>query len=353
MALVISFAPGFLMPQVDSRFMGLETDERVGEGMLLGIDIGGTKIAYALADDSGEILLRSQRPTGATGRAADDLARMLSDIRELCSRSPAQEAGPDAVGVSIPGPLDAGRRRVIRPPNLLNWEDVPVADYLEAELNCPVTIENDANAAALAEWQSGAGQGLQDLVFLTMSTGVGAGLILDGALYRGRAGNAGEVGHAPVEWPGDACECGLRGCLEAYVGGRAWTKRLRAEAPEGNSCLILAGERERLEPTHLLRAAREGDAWALGEMQRFNFYLARAIVHLVFTLSPQAVILGTIPVAAGETLCFEPIREMVRENCWPHQVPSLEILPAALGGELPFRAGLGVALAAREASAGG
>ena len=314
--------------------------------MLLGIDIGGSKIAYALADGQGEILARKRRPSEPTGDARTDLTRMADDVRTLLAGAGAEPGGRVRIGVSVPGPLDADRRRVVRPPNLPGWDSVPVAAWLEDELGCAVALENDANAAALAEYRFGAGQGVRDMIYLTMSTGVGGGLILGGRLHRGRDGNAGEWGHTPVEWPGEACACGLHGCLEAYVGGAALAGRLRTQAPETSACLALAGSRDALTPVHWIEAARDGDEWALNEMDRFNRYLAQAIVHIAFSLAPEAVVLGTIAVAAGETLCFEPLRALVAEQIWPHQAPSLRILPGQLGDDLAYRAGLCVALEA-------
>jgi glucokinase len=177
-----------------------------------------------------------------------------------------------------------------------------------------------------------------------MSTGVGGGLVLDGRIYRGVLASAGEVGHVPVEWDGEPCACGRRGCLEAYVGGASWTRRLRALAPEGSRVVALAGSRDAVTPRHLVAAAREGDAFALAEMTRWNDYVARGIVMVVMMLAPEAVVLGTIATAAGEELAFAPIRARVAERIWPHLRPGLRILPAALGEDLPYLAGISVAV---------
>jgi glucokinase len=313
--------------------------------MRLGIDIGGTKVAFALGRADGEILARSRRPTDPSGNPQADLRRMGADARRLVEQAGVALDQIAAVGVSVPGPLDADRGTVLHPPNLVGWGEVPVRDILMSELGLPVVIENDANAAALAEWRYGAGRAagtrpIEHLVYLTMSTGVGAGLVLDGRIYRGRRSLAGELGHAPVEWDGLPCACGLKGCLEAYVGGAAWAKRLRANAPSGSDVVSLAGDRESVTPEHVVRAARAGDAYALAEMERFNHYLSHAIVQLVFTLAPDAVVLGTIPVAAGEELCFAPLRQKVDALLWPQLRGDCAILPAALGDDLPYRAAL-------------
>ncbi len=307
---------------------------------VLGIDIGGTKVALAIGGEDGRIEARFRRPLEPTGDAARDLARLAEDAQRLLSGLGADASAVDAIGVSAPGPLDPERGLVLGPPNLPGWERAAVVESLAAALGRPVFLENDANAAALAEWRFGAGRGLSHLVYLTMSTGVGAGIIAGGRLHRGMAASAGEVGHAPVEFPGEACACGLSGCLEAYVGGASLTRRLRATAPTGSRVLALAGAREALAPEHLLAAAREGDAWAAAEVDRFNEYLARAIVNLVFTLAPEAIVLGTIARAAGEELCFAPLRARVRARTWPILSDRLRIVGAALGERTADYAGI-------------
>jgi len=314
--------------------------------LLLGIDIGGTKVAYTLAREDGEIVARSRASTPQTGNPKSDVEIMADAARALASESAGESL--TGVGLCVPGPLDLTRGTVVHPPNLVGWEEVPLAAWLEDELRCSVRMENDANAGALAEWRYGAGQGARDLVYLTMSTGVGAGLIVDGRLHRGRRGTAGEVGHVAVDWPGESCACGLRGCLEAYVGGRAWTEHLRGEAEADGRVLALAGGRDRIGPEHVLTAAREQDAWALAQIERFNLYLGRALAQLAFTLAPEIVVLGTIVAAAGDTLCLDPLRQYVADHVWPHQAPDLRIEAAQLGEDLPHRSAVAVALALGE-----
>ncbi len=309
-------------------------------GFQLGIDLGGSKLAIAIADPDGRLIAHKTRPSRFSGDPEADVSAIAADAADLVSEAGLAASDFDAAGLSVPGPIDHERGAILDPPNLPGWQDVPLRARMSELLGLPVRLENDANAAALAEWRYGAGRGSNNLVFLTMSTGVGAGLILDGRLYRGTGRGAGEVGHARVCWDDDAelCGCGKRGCLEAYVGGAPWTRRLRER---GSSP-------EEATPEHIVAAARRGDAFALEEMDRFNHYLARGIVNLGFTLAPQAVILGTIAVAAGETLCLAPVRELVARELWAVLAEDLVILPASLGDELPNRAGLGVALEALE-----
>jgi glucokinase len=314
--------------------------------LLVGIDIGGTKIATSVGDGAGRVIARTRRPSERSGDPRLDVAAIAAEARRLVEASGHRLTDVAAIGVSAPGPLDPSGTRLVAPPNLAGWDDVPLAAWLGEALGAPVFLENDANAAAVAEWRFGAGRGFEDVVYLTMSTGVGAGLILGGRLHRGAGRGAGEVGHMRVSWESDAepCGCGRRGCLEAYVGGAAWTRRLRQVAPEASDVASRAGGVSRITPEHVVVSARAGDAFACSEMERFNRYLARGIVNVGFVLAPQLVVLGTIAVAAGEALCLSPLRRLVSRDLWRVLDESLELRLAELGEELPDRAGLVVAL---------
>jgi len=282
-------------------------------------------------------------PTPQSGDAGRDLEALAGRARTLVEAHGASLDEVAAVGVSVPGGVDFDAGIVLDPPNLPAWARAPVRDHLTRALGRPVAIENDANAAAVAEWRYGAGQGAASLVLLTMSTGVGGGLILGGRLHRGVCSAAGEVGHIPVEWDGAPCACGQRGCLEAYVGGAAWTRRLASETPPTSRVAELAGGIARARPEHVVAAAHEGDAFALAELERWNGYLVRGLVTLVVTLAPEVFVLGTIAVAAGERLCFEPVRRELARRTWRYLEGRVRVVPAGLGAELPYHAGLAVA----------
>ena len=325
--------------------------------MLLGIDVGGTKIALALGEESGAIRARDRWPTpGAEAGAENAAQRALAEVAQR-ARALAEEAGVPwrevaAVGVSLPGPLDREAGVLLDPPNLQgDWRGAPVQAWLSESLQKPVALENDANAAALAEWRFGAGRGCGDLVYLTMSTGVGGGLVLGGKLHRGVLESAGEIGHAPVEWQGEACACGQRGCLEAYVGGAAWTRRLAQRTPPESLAAQLAsapGAPPKVRPEHIVAAAKQGDDFALSEMARYNDYLARGIAVLAYALAPEMVILGTIPSAAGAALCLNPVRELVRARIWPFLAEKMRIELSGCGKDLPELAGIAAALQAAD-----
>jgi len=315
------------------------------ETTLLGIDVGGTKVAICLARADGTILARLRRPTEPSGDPVADVARMAADARGLAAEAGVALGSLAAVGVSLPGPLDPEGMRVVNPPNLPGWGDVAVQPLLVDALDgLPVHMENDANAGALAEWHFGAGRDFRHLIYLTMSTGVGGGIILDGRAWRGKNWSAGEIGHVPLVWEGEPCACGLRGCAEAYIGGASWARRLARLAPPDGRVAELAGGRENATPKELVQAAQEGDAFALAEIERFNTYLAQLLSQLAFTLDPEVIVLGTIAVAAGEKLVLAPVRELVRTHVWPRIGDGLEIRAAALGEDQPFYAGVCAAL---------
>ncbi len=313
-------------------------------GFQLGIDLGGSKLAIAIARADGALIATEKRPSPKSGDPEADVAAIAAAAAELIARSGLAASDFDAAGFAAPGPIDVERGAVLAPPNLPGWRDVPLRDPLGEALGLPVHVENDANAAALAEWRHGAGRGSDDVAYLTMSTGVGAGLILGGRLHRGHRGRASEFGHACVEWEGDRCSCGRRGCIEAYLGGASWARRLREIAPAESRVCALAGDRARVQPALVVAAAREGDAFARDELARFNHYLARAIAWLGYALAPEVVVLGTIPTAAGEELCLAPVRAAVAEQLWPALADGLRILPSALGENLPYYAGICAAL---------
>jgi glucokinase len=205
-------------------------------------------------------------------------------------------------------------------------------------------LENDANAAALAEWRFGAGRGFSDVVYLTMSTGIGGGLILGGRLHRGAGGAAGEVGHIPLLPDGPRCACGMRGCFEALAGGAAWQKRLRETTPADSRVAALAGGVAHVTPKEVVAAAREGDSFAQAEFGRWLDVVAQGLAVVAFLLAPQRIILGTIAVAAGEALCFAPLRQRLQERLWPVYHSGFDVVPAALGADTGELAGICAAL---------
>jgi glucokinase len=310
--------------------------------VVLGIDIGGSKTVVALGSASGELQAERRFESWSRGSWAEDVATLTSQARALLHSQGIER--PDAIGICAPGPLDPLRGVVIDAPNLPGWIDVPLASELEAALGTPVRLENDANAAALAEWRLGAGRGARNMVFATMSTGIGAGLILDGRLYRGSRFLAGEIGHAPIRRSG-RIHAGLVGTLEAYAGGAAIAQRIREELGGGRSSRIAefaGGELDRISARHWIEAIRAGDAYAQELAREFVEDVAQALAALVMTLDPDAIVLGTI-VERNPDLFLAPIAERVRERVFAVQ-RDVRIVAGELGARRPAYAALCVAL---------
>ena len=283
-----------------------------------------------LGSADGEVFARaSARTPQESWQAA--YALLLQLTREVCQTYGTALTEIAAVGVSCGGPLDSRTGTVYAPPNLLQWDAVPLKSLLEADLSLPVTLENDANATALAEHRWGAGQGCADMAFLTMGTGIGAGLILDGTLYRGRRDLAGEIGHATV-WPdGPRCLCGKRGCLESLTSGTSIGRMGRERFGEDN-----------LTAHDVCARARLGDPIALSVLADAALYMGIGLANLLQTLNLERIVLGTLAVHAADLL-LEPIRAATQAYCWPRVWDGVSIVPAALGDAAQDKAALAVA----------
>jgi glucokinase len=291
--------------------------------ILLGFDIGGTKAVAVLAREGGDVLAETRLEGWARGSWQADCEVLLEEADTLLQSAGLARSALSAVGVSAPGPLD-GRRGIV--------------------IDTPVILENDANAAALAEWQFGAGRGTRNLVYLTMSTGVGSGLILEGALYPGSRWKAGEIGHAPIRPGGRRCNCGLRGCLEAYTGGAAIAQRIREDIAAGQQTAILdlaGGKPEAVSARVWVQAVRAGDAYALALLDDWLDALAQGLAIAIAVLDPDCIVLGTI-VQKNPDLFLGPLRERVRALVWD-SFADVRLEPSQLGDALPRYAALSVA----------
>jgi len=318
----------------------------MAEPLYLAADIGGTKTSCTVATEAGEILAAARAPTPVAEGPEACLGIIGRLLRQAAGEAGVPPEGCRAIGAAIGGPLDSRRGIIYSPPNLPNWEAVPLKDHLEAEFGLPAHTENDANAGALAEARFGAGRGAQNVVYLTLGTGIGGGIIADGRLYRGTTDDAGEIGHTTVLPGGPPCGCGKRGCLEALVAGPAIGRRAREKARAQPDSLLwegAGGDESAIGGETALHAAQRGDAAALEVWAETAEYLGLGIANLVQVLNPQVVALGTIAIAAGDLL-LEPVRAVVRREAWPRAVEAVRIVPAELGERVGDLAALCCAL---------
>ncbi len=320
----------------------------MGERCAIGVDLGGTGIKAAIVSEAHILSNRRSLDTEAARGPDHVIARIATIIEELARRAEADGAEIVAVGVGSPGPLSYARGVVLHAPNLPGWRDVPLRDRLRAATGRRVFIENDANAAAYGEFVSGAGKAASDMVMLTLGTGVGGGVILEGRLLRGHYDNAGEIGHMIVEPEGDPCPCGQRGCLERYASASAvgrWAQRA-LEAGEQTS---LRGALERsggVNARDVELAMAAGDAVATRIWRETARYLAIAAVNVQHVLNPEQIVFAGGLIGAGERL-LAPVREAFAELTWNSAKDGPTFALATLGTDAGI---IGVAALAREAA---
>ncbi|MDX3924333.1 MAG: ROK family protein [Shinella sp.] len=294
----------------------------------LAFDIGGTELRAALVDDGGQLLSFASAPTPAR----DGPAAVIGEIELLAGkvREGAPGAKPVGIGIGAPGPLDPRAGLVIDPPTLSGWKNVPLAAILGERFGLPVEIENDANAAALGEWRFGAGRGASSMVFVTVSTGIGGGIIADGRLLHGRRGLAGEIGHMTITDQSEPCFCGSTGCFEAVASGTALGRRAaRMTSPGDKSRLrLLSGERE-ITGRHVIEAAEAGDALALQLVEDEARLLGIGFTNLLHLFSPDIIVMGG-GISAGFHLMKAGIERTMEARAMP-PYRHTPVLPAMLG----------------------
>ena len=311
-------------------------------GPILGIDIGGTKLAVAVATSAGEVLSERRAASRAREGPGAMIGRAVDMAREAVAEAGLEMNGIAAIGVGCGGPLDPWRGIVHNALNNPGWIEVPLVEAIESEFRRPTYLDNDANAAALAEHRFGVGRGIRDLVYLTISTGVGGGLILDGRLYHGVNGNAGELGHISVDVAGGRpCHCGSIGCLEAYCSGTNIAARFLEAAGDGETS-VLAG-RAKVSARDVADAARDGDRLARRVWDTTTTLLGGGIVSIVHAFNPRLVVLGGGVTNAGDLL-FEPVRRVVSERAMTWLSEPVNIVPAELGDRAGVLGAVAVAL---------
>jgi glucokinase len=311
---------------------------------VLAVDIGGTHFRLALFAREGHRLVVSEGDTLRSGGRE----WMLERIRER-GRALLEQAGcrVGACGISFGGPVDFQHQRVtsIHSPG---WKDFSFAEWVGTNLNLPCLLDNDANAGALGEFRYGAGRGAESLVYVTLSTGVGAGLILNGKTYRGKDGLAGELGHIPISDSGITCSCGAVGCLESLCSGRAIGGRGKEWGWRRSDGLTRApgssdGEPQGVTAKEIVQAASAGDTTALGIVREAARWLARGLLTVVRILNPDRIILGGGLTLAGQVL-LAPLHQSLAELASPTIGYSTEIVVAELGTYSPLYGAAAMAL---------
>ncbi len=295
------------------------------------IDLGATKIFSLVATGKGHILGKDRRPTLASRGPRAVLSQMEASLRAALGRAGLAPADLVAVGIASPGPIDIVEGVVRHPPNLPGWGALPLRRLMQERLGLPVALENDATAAAVGEHAFGAGQGARHMVYVTVSTGIGGGLIIDGRPYRGKGGAAGELGHIIVQADGPLCGCGARGCIEALASGTAIARRGREMIAQGRAPL-LARLAQGMEVTAKLvaEAARAGDEDCRALLQEAGRLLGLALASYANACDPEVIVVGGGVARAGPHF-WRPARATLMATAMPQIRRGLHLRRARLG----------------------
>jgi glucokinase len=292
--------------------------------VFVGVDIGGTKVAAGLVDANGEIGAQTRVPMVSHTSAEEGLRAVLQVISQVLPNGDAQVAG---IGICAPGPLDPTTGVILNPPNVPCWRNFPLAEAVQKAYDVPVRVDNDANAAALAEARWGAGRGYPSVFYATIGTGIGTGIIFDGRIFHGRTGSAGEGGHVSIDYRGPLCNCGKPGCIEVYASGTAIGKRARHRIAAGgkSSMLALAGENLDAVTGEIVgKAYAAGDPLAKDILTETADMVVLWLSNMIDLLDPHVIVIG-----GGAAALLQPFFEHMRQR-----IPRLTVNPRS--GEVPI-----------------
>ena len=311
---------------------------------VIGVDVGGTKVAAGLVDrQSGRIATQTRSPMMAHGDAAAGLAAVTSAIDSIFQQNPGLLRTIHGIGICAPGPLDPNTGVVINPPNVPCWRNFPLADEVSRIYKVPVKVDNDANAAALAETLWGAGHGYRNVFYATVGTGIGTGIIFDGTIYHGRTGAAAEGGHTTIDHTGPRCTCGKRGCIEILASGPAIAKaaraRLTSNGTRTSAILDLAGGKADAISSEMVgQAYAASDAIAREVLLQTVEFLSIWLGNIVDLLEPDVIIMG-----GGVSLMLKPffgeMRKQLAGWCLNSRSQEIPLISACYGGDAGIAGG--------------
>jgi glucokinase len=315
------------------------------EGFVIGVDVGGTKVAAGLVDLEGKILSQTRTPMMANGDAARGLASVTTAI-DAVSAQAASISGESqklihGIGICAPGPLDPKTGVVLNPPNLTCWRNFPLAAEVARIYRVRVKVDNDANAAGLAETLWGAGRGYRNVFYATIGTGLGTAIVMDGRIYHGRTGAAGEGGHMSIDYRGPRCGCGKLGCIEALAAGPAIARRAREKLQSGRASVLLdlaGGNIEAVKSEMVGRAYNSGDAVACEVITETIALLSVWIGNIIDLLEPDVIILGG-GVASMLNPFFPEIQDRLPGCCINQRCREIPLLPAQYGEDAGIAGG--------------
>lgn len=294
---------------------------------VIGVDLGGTKISTALAELNGNILSENTIPTNAEAGEVEVLARILYAIEKILELGNKKVDEIKSIGIGSPGPLDSKKGIILVTPNL-PFKNFQLVKPIEERFKVPTYLENDANAAAMGEFMFGAGKNTKNMVYVTISTGIGAGAIVEGKIYRGNTCNALELGHTTILPDGPKCNCGNFGCLEALASGTAIARIANEHLKAGEDSSLR--NYETVTSYEVFVEAKKGDKLSLAVINKSLEYLGIGIANVITIMDPETVVLGGGVSLAGD-IVFDKVNKVVNERCFKVLRENCRIVPAALG----------------------
>ncbi len=300
---------------------------------VLAIDLGGTKIIAAIISSQGQVVAKESYPTLAGEGPQSVIDRILFAIDHLLSLRNIDSSQLDSISIASAGAIDFNQGLVTSSPNLPGWHDIPLRDIVNRRYRVNTFLINDASAAALGEYHFGAGKGLNNLIYLTVSTGIGGGIIINGDLYLGPSGSAGEIGHMTIDINGPRCSCGNIGCLEMLASGTAVAReaiRRIGQGEESSLTEMVGGKIENITAEKVSMAAQGGDSLASDVISKAATYLGVGMVNLVNIFNPEVIIVGGGVAQIGDLL-LDPVRQVVKERAFQLSAQAVHIVPAQLG----------------------
>lgn len=300
-------------------------------GNVAGLDMGATHLTILIANFAARALAEKEIPFDIADGPADCIRQADENLRSLLATLGLGLPDLAAIGVGVPGPTVATAGMVLAPPIMPGWDRFPIRDTLEKLWGCPVSLNNDAELGVLGEWAYGAGRGEQNLAYIKVGTGIGAGLFIDGQIYRGATGSAGEIGHMTIDENGPLCTCGNHGCLEAMAGGKAIAAKARQSIAQNRRTeLADIHPVESITAFEIAKAATRGDLVAQEILTEAGNQLGIAITSLVNLFNPNIVVVGGGVAQTGD-LFLEPVRKVVLKRSLPAAAQAVRITTALLG----------------------
>ena len=300
-------------------------------GNRIGIDVGGTNVKIALVNEKGRIIYSNSIPTRAEMGYEYTIGNMKEAIKILLTETKITPVDIEGMGFGFPGQIDCQKGIVRLAPNIPGWVDVPIANIMEEEFSIPTRVDNDVRCAALGELNFGAGVGCENLICITVGTGIGSGLIINGKLVRGASNAAGEIGHIKLDIQGGPlCGCGDRGCLEAFASGPSIVALAEDYIKGGKSTKYRELANPEITPYIVSEAAKQGDPVAKRIFTIVGEYIGVGLASVVNLLNPEKIIIGGGVAAAGDIL-MNPIKETLVKRAMPIAGAAVEVVPAQLG----------------------